>query len=216
MAVKIPKIPSPSRDTWGLDRRIAYRGSFFPWLAPTPNFRGPRMAGAFLLLPSGQQRNIPTIPAFRLPCMPSKNAGYLYRVDELVEQTQLNVVLSHYGLPLPEATSGEYRMNCVFNAACAESKYGQLTVNLSDPAKVIYCHTCEVRGNLLVLIHGLEQHRPPHGGRLRGAEFTAAIKKLRDINGVVAGNPPSPSRVAPSRRRPRRLKNRSNETCRSA
>ena len=37
-----------------------------------------------------------------------------------------------------------------------------------DVAKALYCHTCSVRGNLLTLIHGLETHQPPTGGRLRG------------------------------------------------
>ena len=109
-----------------------------------------------------------------------------------VERTPLGRVLAHYGLPPPATDSGEYRMKCVFNDACAESRYGHLTVNLDDPAKVIYCHSCQVRGNLLTLIHGLEHHCPPATGRLRGEEFKAAVAKLREIAGEAAPIVPSP------------------------
>lgn len=117
--------------------------------------------------------------------MPARNAAYLHGVDDLVRSTPVDLVLSHYGLPVPEQSSGEYRMPCVFDQSCFESKYGQLTVSLDDPANVIYCHSCEVRGNLLVLVHGLENRKPPTGGRLRGNEFKEAVKKLRGINGLV-------------------------------
>jgi hypothetical protein len=125
--------------------------------------------------------------------MPRTNNAYLHGIDELVERTSLDAVLAHYGLPLAEKNSGEHRMACVFSEACAESKYGHLTVSLSDSAKVIYCHSCEVRGNLLTLIHGLETHRPPGSGRLRRDEFKAAVAKLREIAGDV-----SPTATAPS------------------
>jgi hypothetical protein len=111
------------------------------------------------------------------------NAAYHHDVDSLIERTPLDMVLAHYGLPASQKNSGEYRMNCVFDEACAKSQYGRLTVSLSDPAKLIYCHSCEVRGSLLVLIHGLERHGPPTGGKLRGDEFKSAVAKLREIAG---------------------------------
>ena len=104
-------------------------------------------------------------------------------VDELVEQTPLDLVLSHYGLP-PTGGGNEYRMKCVFNEACSDSQYGNLSVKL-DAAKRIYTHCCGVKGNLLTLLHGLETHQPPTGGRLRGQEFKEAVVKLKEINGVV-------------------------------
>ncbi len=80
-------------------------------------------------------------------------------VDELIERTSLDAVLSRYGLPLVSASpSGEYRMKCLFNDACSESTYGNLCVSL-DTVKRIYCHTCGVRGNLLTLLFGLEYKR---------------------------------------------------------
>ncbi len=109
-------------------------------------------------------------------------------VDELISQTPLSLVLAHYGLPAPQSER-EYRMKCVFNESCSDSAYGNLTVR-QDVAKQIYCHTCETRGNLLTLIHGLETHRPPAGGRLRGQEFKDAVTRLKEINGIVSYSPP--------------------------
>ena len=77
------------------------------------------------------------------------NRGYMSNVDEMVEQTPLDLVLAHYGLPMSGGSS-EYRMKCVFNEACSESQYGNLSVKL-DAAKRIYCHTCKTKG--LSLIH---------------------------------------------------------------
>lgn len=105
-------------------------------------------------------------------------------VDQLIEQTPLDVVLRHYGMPSGQPGSIEYRMNCIFSEACSDSQYGNLSIKL-DAAKRIYCHACETKGNLLTLIHGFEKRQPPTGGRLRGQEFKDAVKKLRDINGLV-------------------------------
>lgn len=115
------------------------------------------------------------------------NRGYMTGVDELVEQTPLDMVLSHYGLP-PTGNGSEYRMKCVFSEACSDSQYGNLSVKL-DSAKRIYAHCCQVKGNLLTLIHGLETRQPPAGGRLRGQEFKNAVAKLKEINGVVDSPP---------------------------
>ena len=113
---------------------------------------------------------------------PKSGNGYVSDVDDLINRTPLSLVLQHYGLPQPQNSTSEYRMKCVFNEACSDSQYGNLTVR-QDVAKQIYCHSCETRGNLLTLIHGLETQRPPDGGRLRGQEFKAAIQKLRQISG---------------------------------
>ncbi|MCA9086994.1 MAG: hypothetical protein KDA81_23320, partial [Planctomycetaceae bacterium] len=53
----------------------------------------------------------------------------------------------------------------------------------------IYCHSCQVRGNLLTLIHGLEHFRPPEGGRLRGEEFKAAVATLKQMAGEPGSSP---------------------------
>lgn len=122
--------------------------------------------------------------------MNSKNRGFMSDVDQLIEQTPLDLVLQQYGLPLSHPGSSEHRMNCVFNDACSDSQYGNLSVKL-DVAKQIYCHNCSVRGNLLTLIHGLETRHAPASGRLRGQEFKIAVATLRKINGVIGSSIPS-------------------------
>lgn len=113
-----------------------------------------------------------------------KPSSYMSDIDDLVAQTPLELVLSHYGLPLPAAGAREHRMKCVFNEACSDSKYGNLSVQM-DSAKRLFCHVCETSGNVLSLLHGLEKHQPPAGGRLRGQEFKDAVAKLREINGLA-------------------------------
>jgi len=119
------------------------------------------------------------------------NRGYIDGVDQLIEATPVEQVLAYFHRPLPEKTSGEHRMPCVFSESCRDSSYGSLTVNLSDPAKVIYCHVCGVRGNLLTLIHGLAQQRPPTGGKLRSGEFRESVEILRKLRGVLEPLQPS-------------------------
>ncbi len=115
--------------------------------------------------------------------MPPGNSGYINDVDDLIAQTSVEQVLTYFGKPLPSTSTGEHRMGCVFNDDCSDSQYGNLTVRLDDAVNRIFCHSCGVRGNLLTLLHGLEHHQPPAGGRLRGEEFKAAVAKLREIAG---------------------------------
>lgn len=132
----------------------------------------------------------------------NQKRGYIDGVDDLIAQTPVEQVLGYFHQPLPQKITGEHRMRCCFNESCNDSSYGALTVNLSDPARVIYCHVCQVRGNLLTLIHGLTQHRPPTGGRLRGDEFKAAVTTLQQIRGGAepatssAANGPAPAMVS--------------------
>ena len=121
--------------------------------------------------------------------MGPRNPAYLSDVDSLVEHTSAEQVLSHFGKNPPDRTTGEFRLPCVFNETCADSSYGTLTINLSDVAKRIYCHSCGTRGNLLTLIHGLQAHKPPAGGRLRGDEFREAVATLRSIHGESPSSP---------------------------
>ena len=125
--------------------------------------------------------------------MKPKNSRYVNDVDDLIQRTPLNVVLNHYGLPLSDESSPEYRMNCVFNAECADSQYGNLSIR-TDTFKRVYGHCCKVKGNLLTLIHGLEHRQPPTGGRLRGQEFKAAVAKLREI--AAPSQSPAPESTA--------------------
>lgn len=126
--------------------------------------------------------------------MKPRISGYIKDVDELIEQTSVDQVLSHYGKPLPKTDAAEHRMECVFNESCADNQYGNLTVKLNDAVNRIFCHSCGVRGNLLTLLHGLENHQAPSGGRLRGDEFKAAVAKLREIAGEGSAPEASPAK----------------------
>ena len=130
--------------------------------------------------------------------MARRNSGYINDVDQLMERTSVDQVLRHYGKSVPERSTGEHRMPCVFNESCRENRYGDLTVRLNDAARRIYCHSCGVRGNLLTLIHGLEHHQPPTGGRLRGDEFKAAVARLMEISEQQNGG--SSSNISPERK----------------
>lgn len=111
------------------------------------------------------------------------NRGYIDGIDTLIEKTSAVEVLQQFGQPPPDKAGGEHRMPCVFDPACAESSYGTMTINLDDPAKRIYCHACGVRGNLLTLLWGLQNGKPPSGGKLRGEEFKQAVSLLRELRG---------------------------------
>lgn len=138
-----------------------------------------------------------TIVCGTFACMPPPNRGYIDGVDRLLEETPLDLVLTHFGLLLPEKMAGEHRMPCCFSDGCSESSYGSLTVNLTDPAKVIYCHSYGVRGNLLTLIHGLSRHRPPATGKLRGMEFKESVEILQRIRGLLEAPQASPRSTTP-------------------
>ncbi len=126
--------------------------------------------------------------------MAFQNAPYMNDIDELIASTPTERVLDRYGQPLPRTGVSEHRLPCVFNESCVDSSYGTLTVNTSDPARRIFCHSCGVRGNLLTLLWGLEKHQPPQGGKLRGTEFREAVQLLRNLNGEPATQ--SQARVA--------------------
>lgn len=114
--------------------------------------------------------------------MAGLNRAYINDVDDLIANTPLNAVLNHFGQPPSERSTGEHRMTCPFSDSCADASYGQMTVNLDNSSRLIFCHSCRIRGNLLTLLHGLEYRRPPAGDRLRGDEFKAAVATLRMIS----------------------------------
>ena len=103
------------------------------------------------------------------------------RIDEVIEATSPYTVSAHFGVDLPQRESGELRTECVFNADCQQSSYGNLAVNLDRAENPIYCHSCGIRGNLLTLLWGMWKRQPPDGGRLRGEEFREARDKLLEI-----------------------------------
>lgn len=135
---------------------------------------------------------------FQFCIVNSPQKKFTQGVDELIQQTSLDQVLSHFHQPLPTQTTGEHRMPCVFNENCAESSYGSLTINQSDVAKRIFCHSCGVRGNLLTLLWGLSQHCPPTSGKLRGDEFKETVVLLKEIRRNETHEMQSPEKPVPA------------------
>jgi hypothetical protein len=118
-------------------------------------------------------------------------------VVNVIAAISLDEVLVHYGLSPSYLSSGEYRMKCVFNPECETSSYGNLAVSVNHPAKQIFCHVCGTRGNLLTLIHGLQNLTPPTTGKLRGQEFKDALSKLKEIRGMVSATRSEAKQVWP-------------------
>jgi 5S rRNA maturation endonuclease (ribonuclease M5) len=71
------------------------------------------------------------------------------------------------------------RLDCPFGCLGDHAGKRELSVDTSNPQKVFACHSygCQVRGNLLTLMHGWLTGTLPTGGRLKGDEF----KRVRNI-----------------------------------
>jgi len=122
--------------------------------------------------------------------MAERTPGYVRNVDELVEQTDPGDVASFYGYAWPAASGDEIRLECPV-ADCEPSSYGKLAVNVADPANKIHCHSCGVRGNLLVLMWIMKHQRLPSGGRLRGDEFKEIVGDLQAVRGGESSSQPA-------------------------
>src|SRR5947209_6355269 len=116
------------------------------------------------------------------------NPHYL-SVDDLQAQTTLQEAAAKCGISLEvHGTGRQVRLDCPFHCPGDHSGKRELSVDTGNPQKVFTCHAygCQVRGNLLTLMHGWLTGTLPTGGRLKGAEF----KKVRD---VLAGGDANPS-----------------------
>ena len=64
--------------------------------------------------------------------------GYIDGVDDLITQTTANQVLGYFHQPLPQKTTGEHRMPCVFSDACNDSISGHaanIEVDIAEAMK---------------------------------------------------------------------------------
>jgi 5S rRNA maturation endonuclease (ribonuclease M5) len=129
-------------------------------------------------------------------------------VDDLQAQLTLQEAAEKCGASLDAHGGGkQVRLDCPFGCPGDHSGKREISVDTSNPQKVFCCHSygCQVRGNLLSLMHGWLTQTQPTTGRLKGSEF----KRVRDVlvgavNPAVAtqpatGTPPnvenSPERV---------------------
>src|SRR5438128_5115791 len=110
-------------------------------------------------------------------------------VDDAQAQTTLpeaaakcNVVVEVHG------TGRQVRLDCPFSCEGDHAGKRELSVDTGNPQKVFACHAyqCQVRGNLLALMHGWLTGTRPTAGKLKGEEF-------KRVRGVLLGDSPIPA-----------------------
>lgn len=119
-------------------------------------------------------------------------SGYV-DVDRLQAETTLEEAAALCGVHLDAKPSGkEVRLDCPFGCPGDHEGRREISVATENPQKVFYCHAyqCQLRGNLLTLMHGWVTGTRPLGEKLKGAEFNR-VKQL------LVGNE-SPARHAPA------------------
>lgn len=115
-------------------------------------------------------------------------------VDDLQAQTTLEDAALKCGVTLDIHGSGkQVRLDCPFGCPGDHVGKREISVDTSNPQKVFCCHAyeCNVRGNLLTLMHGWLTGARPATGTLRGDDF-------KRVRGVLSGHttpPPSPASV---------------------
>jgi 5S rRNA maturation endonuclease (ribonuclease M5) len=105
-------------------------------------------------------------------------------VDDLQSQLSLPEAAARCGVPLDIHGGGkQVRLDCPFGCPGDHAGKREISVDTGNPQKVFCCHAygCQVRGNLLSLMHGWLTGTQPTGGRLKGTEF----KRVRE---VIAGS----------------------------
>ncbi len=101
-------------------------------------------------------------------------------VDELQASVTLPEAAAKCSVPLDVHGAGkQVRLDCPFGCSGDHGGKREIAVDTSNPQKVFCCHAygCQVRGNLLMLMHGWLTGTLPVGGKLKGAEF----KRVRDV-----------------------------------
>jgi hypothetical protein len=112
-------------------------------------------------------------------------------VDELQARTSLEEAATKCGVDIDVIRNGvEVRIDCLFRCPGDHRGKREISVNTENPQKVFCCHSygCQVRGNLLTLMHGWLTGQRPAGDRLKGDEFNR-------VKQVLAGHvvPPAPT-----------------------
>jgi hypothetical protein len=119
-----------------------------------------------------------------------EKSGYV-DVDELQARTSLEEAAAKCGVRLDAKAHGaEARIDCPFSCPGDHAGRREVSISTDNPQKVFYCHAyqCQLRGNLLALMHGWLTGQRPSGGKLKGAEFNR-VKSL--LAGTTAPQPPA-------------------------
>jgi hypothetical protein len=103
-----------------------------------------------------------------------EKSGYV-NVDDLQAAVSLEDAAARCGVRLDAKPSGkESRIDCPFGCPGDHAGRREISVGTDNPQKVFYCHAyqCQLRGNLLTLMHGWMTGRRPTGDKLRGTSST--------------------------------------------
>ena len=128
-----------------------------------------------------------------------KKPGYV-DVDELQARTSLEDAAAMCGARLDAKPSGsEVRIDCPFGCPGDHSGRREISVSVDNPQKVFYCHAyqCQLRGNMLTLMHGWKTGTRPAGDKLKGAEFNA-VKQILAAGSSTTPTVSTSSPAAPS------------------
>lgn len=123
-------------------------------------------------------------------------AKYL-SVDDLQAQTSLHEAAAKCSVSLDVHGSGkQVRLDCPFGCQGDHAGRRELSVDTSNPQKVFACHAygCQLRGNLLTLMHGWLTGTRPTGDKLKGEEFKRVRSVLAgDASPLPSGDAPKPA-----------------------
>lgn len=122
-------------------------------------------------------------------------------VDDLQANTSLQEAAEKCAVTLDvHGTGRQVRLDCPFRCPGDHAGKRELSVDTSNPQKVFACHAygCQVRGNLLGLMHGWLTGTLPAGGRLKGAEF----KRVREVLAGGSGASSNGGEATPDQKRP--------------
>lgn len=126
--------------------------------------------------------------------------GYI-DVDALQAQTSLEDAATKCGVQFDGRPSGaEVRIDCPFSCPGDHVGRREISISKESPQKVFFCHAyqCQLRGNLLALMHGWLTGKRPTGDKLKGAEFNHVKQVLAGIERAA----PSPSAVPSTQTQP--------------
>lgn len=123
------------------------------------------------------------------------NQAKYISVDDLQAQTSLHEAAAKCGAALdPHGGGKQVRLDCAFGCPGDHAGKREISVDTSNPQKVFACHaySCQLRGNLLMLMHGWLTGARPAGDKLKGEEF-------KRVRGVLSGSgTPLPQGDAPA------------------
>src|SRR5437762_976545 len=119
-------------------------------------------------------------------------------VDDVQAQTTLAEAAAKCGTTVDIHGSGkQQRLDCPFSCAGDHAGKREISVDTGNPQKVFACHAyqCQVRGNLLSLMHGWLTGTRPTGDKLKGEEFKRVRSILTGTTPLLSDSIPTPEQV---------------------